>query len=93
MGQQEEKRFVFSWRWTSVIPIAVLGIVEAAVWLLTEDFPKWAKFHGVAHSLSTIILGLLFIGAYTITVKWNAFNCVRWGLGLLFIGVAVSPFV
>jgi len=91
MAQQEEKRFVFSWRWTSVIPIAVLGIVEAAVWLLTEDFPKWAKFQGVAQSLSTIILGLLFIVACT--VKWNAVNCVRRGLGLLFIGVAVSPFV
>ena len=45
------------------------------------------------HSLSTIVLGLLFIGACAVTVKWKAFNCVRWGLGLLFIDVAVSQFV
>jgi hypothetical protein len=28
-----------------------------------------------------------------VTVKWKALNFVRWGLGLLFIGVAVSRFV
>jgi len=28
-----------------------------------------------------------------VTVKWKPFHFVRWGLGLLFIGVAVSRFV
>lgn len=28
-----------------------------------------------------------------VTVKWKPFNFVRWGVGLLFIGVAVSRFV
>lgn len=93
MAQEEKKRFEFSWRWTSIIPIAALGIVEAAVWLLTDDFPKWARFQGVAHSLTTIVLGLFFIGGYTATSKWKALNFVWWGLGLLFIGAAVSPFV
>jgi len=66
--------------------------VEAAVWLLTDDFPKWARFQGVAHSLTTNVLGLLFIGGYTVTTEWKALNFARWGLGLLFIGAAVSPF-
>lgn len=92
MAQEEEKRLEFSWRWTSVIPIVVLGIVEAAVWLLTDDFPKWARFQGVAHSLTTIVVGLFFIGGYTVTTKWKALNFAKWGLGLLFIGAAVSPF-
>ena len=43
MAQEEEKLFNFDWKWTSIIPIAVLGIVEAAAWSLIEDSPKWAK--------------------------------------------------
>ena len=65
MAQDEEKLFEFNWKWTSIIPIAVLGIVEATAWPLIEDFPKWAK-------LSITILGLLFIGAYNIAAKCKA---------------------
>jgi hypothetical protein len=67
------------------LELAILGVVEAAMWALIEDFPTWAK-------IGTIVVGLLIIGS--LNVKLGRFTKILpWLLGLIYLSIATVALV
>jgi len=80
---------LFTWNWKTTIQVGAFGLVEAAMWALMEELPRWMK-------VSTILLGLVFIASLNVTTRRKSFRALPWVLGssyfvLLAYALLVTP--
>lgn len=84
--ENESKSTVFLFAWKSVLQLALLGCMEAAMWTLIEDFPKWAL-------VGTIATGLIVLLCLNTTDQGRILRIVAYLSGALYVAILLVALV
>jgi hypothetical protein len=80
LASNEPASQLLSWR--TAVEVCALGFVEAAMWALTEDLPRWFLWATIPIGLLFVIALNLGINTQTRLTRWSP-----WGLGILYVAL------